>query len=122
MTKRILVVDDDEMVRIALGELLRPEGYDVEVTGSPKEALSKVDKKSYDLLMLDIIMPELDGLELCKEIRRRETCKEVPIVFLTAKSREKDRTKGLEVGANRFLSKPISPEKLLDIIAETFKA
>ena len=119
MTKRILVVDDDEMVRFALSELLKPEGYDVDATGSPKDALSKIDKENYDLLMLDIIMPELDGLALCEEIRRRETYKEVPIVFLTAKNREKDRQQGLEVGANRFLSKPISPEKLLEIISET---
>jgi len=70
-------------------------------------------------MMFDIIMPEIDGLELCKKVRSRAEYKKVPIVFLTAKSREQDKLKGLEAGANLFLSKPISPEKLLSIISKT---
>jgi DNA-binding response OmpR family regulator len=61
----------------------------------------------------------MDGFELCKRIRERESCKETPIVFLTAKSREEDRTRGIEAGANLFLSKPISPDKLLGIVSDT---
>jgi len=64
-------------------------------------------------------MPEIDGIELCKRVRAMEEYKEIPIVFLTAKSREQDKVKGLEAGANLFLPKPISPEKLLSIISET---
>jgi len=109
MAKSILIVDDDEMVRIALGELLKPEGYEIQSVGSGKEALEKINEKKYDLLMLDIIMPQMDGLELCIKIREREDYSEVPIVFLTAKSREEDRAMGIEAGANLFLSKPISP-------------
>jgi CheY-like chemotaxis protein len=119
MAKRILIVDDDEMVRIALNELLRPEGYEVMIVSSGKEAIKKVDETSYDLLMLDIIMPEMDGFELCRKIRERENYRETPIVFLTAKSREEDKTEGLEAGANLFLSKPISPDKLLEIVSDT---
>ena len=119
MAKRILIVDDDEMVRMALSELLDPEGYEIDSVGSAKEALNKIDGTRYDLLMFDIIMPEMDGLELCKRVREREDCGEIPIVFLTAKSREEDRAHGLAVGANLFLSKPISPEKLLGIVSET---
>jgi len=119
MEKRILIVDDDEMVRIALLELLKPEGYILDVAASGKEALVMIDENKYDMMMFDIIMPEIDGMELCKKVRSREEYKEIPIVFLTAKSREQDRIKGLEAGANLFLSKPISPEKLLSIIAKT---
>jgi CheY-like chemotaxis protein len=119
MAKRILVVDDDEMVLIALNELLKPEGYEVHTVLSGKEALEQIDQNDYDLLVLDIIMPEMDGYELCKRIRQRENCRETPIVFLTAKSREEDRVAGLEAGANLFLSKPISPEKLLGIVSDT---
>ena len=119
MVKRILIVDDDEMVLMALDELLKPEGYEVKAVSSGTEALKRLDTHQYDLLMLDIIMPEMDGFELCRRIREKEGYKETPIVFLTAKSREQDRVQGLEVGANLFLSKPISPEKLLAIISDT---
>jgi CheY-like chemotaxis protein len=118
MAKRILVVDDDEMVLMALGELLKPEGYDVQTVSSGTEALQKLNQNGYDLLMLDVIMPEMDGFELCKKIRDLDQYKDTPIVFLTAKSREEDRVRGLEVGANLFLSKPISPDKLLQIVSD----
>lgn len=119
MAKRILIVDDDEMVRIALNELLKPQGYEIHSVGSADEALRKIDEQSYDLLLLDIIMPEMNGLELCRRIRLKENYKEKPVVFLTAKSREEDKTQGLEAGANLFLCKPISPEKLVHIVSET---
>ena len=119
MVKRILVVDDDEMVLMALDELLKPEGFEVQTVSSGMEAIKELDKKGYDLIMLDVIMPEMDGFSLCKRIRGIEKYKETPIVFLTAKSREEDRLRGLEVGANLFLSKPISPDKLLKIVADT---
>ena len=117
MAKSILIVDDDEMVRIALRELLKPEGYEIEAVGSGKEALERISEKIYDLLIFDIIMPEMDGFELCRQVRSREDYTDVPVVFLTAKSREEDRAHGIDVGANLFLSKPISPSKLLDIIS-----
>jgi CheY-like chemotaxis protein len=118
MAKRILVVDDDEMVLIALDELLNPEGYEVQTVSSGVEALQKLDQGGYDLLMLDVIMPEMDGYELCKRIREKEEYKETPVVFLTAKSRDEDRAKGLEAGGNLYLSKPISPDKLLGIVSD----
>jgi CheY-like chemotaxis protein len=119
MAKSILIVDDDEMVRMALGELLKPEDYEIDSVGSAKEALDRINKKRYDLLMFDIIMPEMNGFELCKKVRAREDYNEIPIVFLTAKNREDDRIQGIEAGANLFLSKPISPNKLLQIVSET---
>ncbi len=119
MAKTILVVDDDELVRVALNELLKPEGYEVHLAPGGAEALKKLDQNGYDLLMLDIIMPEMDGFELCRKIREREDYRDTPIVFLTAKSRDEDRELGIEAGANLFLSKPISPDKLLQIVSDT---
>ena len=119
MTKRILVVDDDEMVLMALDELLKPEGYEVQTVASGTEALQKLDEGAYDLIMTDVIMPEMDGFELCKRIREKEKFRDIPIVFLTAKTRDEDRVRGLEAGANLFLSKPISPDKLLGIVSST---
>jgi len=69
--------------------------------------------------MTDVIMPEMDGFELCRRIREKEKYREIPVVFLTAKSREEDRVRSLEAGANLFLSKPISPDKLLGIVSST---
>ncbi len=119
MTKRILVVDDDEMVLMALDELLKPEGYEVHTVASGNEALQKLEHGAYDLIMTDVIMPEMDGFELCKRIREKEKYREIPVVFLTAKTRDEDRVRGLEAGANLFLSKPISPDKLLGIVSST---
>lgn len=119
MAKRILVVDDDELVLMALDELLKPEGYEVHTVSSGAEALIQLDRNSYDLLVFDIIMPHMDGFELCRKVREKEGYRETPIVFLTAKSRDEDRTQGLKAGANLFLSKPISPEKLLSILSDT---
>lgn len=119
MAKRILIVDDDEMVLMALEELLKPEGYEIHAVSRGAEALKKLDGDGYDLLMLDVIMPEMDGFKLCKRIRENERYREIPIVFLSAKSRDEDRVQGLEVGANLFLSKPISPDKLLAVVADT---
>jgi len=121
MAKRILVVDDDEMVLMALEELLKPEGYDIEAVSSGVEALKRLDEESYDLLILDVIMPEINGFELCERIREKEKYKEIPIVFLTAKSRDEDKIRGLEAGANLFLSKPISPDKLIMIVSDTLR-
>lgn len=119
MGRRILIVDDDEMVLIALEELLQPEGYEVHTVPRAREALEILEQEDFDLLILDVIMPEMSGFELCRKIREMDKCKETPIVFLTAKSREEDRVQGLEAGASVFLSKPIPPEKLIDIVSDT---
>jgi len=119
MTKRILVVDDDELVLMALKELLRFEGYEIYTFSRGSEALKKLDQEDFDLLILDIIMPEMDGFELCRLIREKDSYKEKPILFLTAKNQEEDKKRGLEVGATLFLSKPISPQRLLTLIKDT---
>ena len=120
MARRVLIVDDDELVLMALRELLRSEKYEVHTFSRGSAALEKLDQEDFDLLILDIVMPEMDGFELCTQIRERMTATEItPILFLTAKNQEEDIKRGLEVGASLFLSKPISPHKLLAVIKET---
>jgi len=118
MKKRVLVVDDDELVLAAIGELLGTRGFVVEGCTSGRQALEKAEKQDFDLFILDIIMPEMDGFELCKRMREIEQFCETPIIMLTAKAGEEDRKRGLELGANLYLTKPISPRKLLELVED----
>ncbi len=115
----ILVVDDNPKNLQLLTSVLKKEGYQVHVAQNGVQALKKAQAVMPGLILLDVIMPEMDGFELCRQIREKENCRETPIVFLTAKSRDEDRNEGIEAGANLFLSKPISPDKLLQIVSDT---
>lgn len=118
MGKRVLVVDDDELVLMALRELLKSQHFEVSTCSRGSEALKRLDEETYDVILLDIVMPEMDGFEACSRIRQKPNGREVPIIFLSAKNREEDQRHGLEVGADLFLSKPIAPQKLLTMIEE----
>jgi CheY-like chemotaxis protein len=121
MSKKILVVDDDELVLIALEELLKPCGYEVSTALNGQAALEKVGEEKFDLMMVDIIMPGIDGFELCRKIREIELYRTVPIIILTAKSSKEDTQKGIDAGANLFLPKPISPQRLLDLVKNSLE-
>jgi len=116
MHKKILVVDDDEMVRIALEELLLSKGYRPRVVPGGQEALDELRKEEFDLVILDIIMPGMDGYEVCRRIRSEQKWSQLPVVMLTALSSQKEREKGEQAGGDMFLPKPISPQKLLSLI------
>lgn len=118
MGKKILVVDDEELVLIALEELLAPCGYEVATASNGRNALDKIAHEAFDLLVLDIIMPGMDGFELCRRIRAIEAYRAVPIIMLTAKSSPDDKQQGIDAGASLFLPKPIAPQRLLDLVAE----
>jgi len=122
MAKKILVVDDDELVLIALTELLKPRGYEVETALNGPIALELLSRDRVDLIILDIIMPQMSGLEVCRKIREMETYNDVPIVMLTAKSTDEDKQQGMEAGANLFLPKPISPQRLIQLVDEVVQA
>ncbi len=121
MGKKILVVDDDELVLIALQELLAPLGFSVTICGSGSAALEKLSMENFDLLILDVIMPEINGFEVCQRIRRMPAYAETPIIMLTAKSGEEDKRRGMEVGANLYLPKPIAPKRLILLVEEAMK-
>ena len=108
---QILVVDDEPAVRTALGRALRLDGYDVEAAADGNEALETLTSASHDAVLLDVLMPGLDGIEVCRALRRRGD--HTPILMLTARDAVADRVAGLDAGADDYLVKPFHLEELL---------
>ncbi|MGD9253988.1 MAG: response regulator transcription factor [Holophagae bacterium] len=111
MKRHILIVDDEEHLADALAHNLQFEGYSTSVAHDGEEALRMVGSIQFDLVVLDIMMPKMDGLEVCR--RLRATGNTVPILFLTAKSADADRLLGLKAGADDYLAKPFLLEELI---------
>lgn len=107
---QVLVVDDEWNMRNLLRIYLMKEGFEVREASSGYEALSMMKQHSFDLLILDVMMPGMDGWEVCKAIRETET---MPILMLTARSETKDKVHGLGIGADDYLTKPFEPEELV---------
>ncbi len=101
----ILLVDDDEAVRKLLSFPLERDGYEVIQAADGEEALERFDANPIDLVVLDLMLPKLDGLEVCKQLRARSS---VPIIMLTARDDELDKVLGLELGADDYVTKPFS--------------
>jgi two-component system alkaline phosphatase synthesis response regulator PhoP len=112
MKSKILLVDDEKDIVEFLEYNLVQEGFEVITANDGIEAIQKMNEKP-DLIVLDIMMPKLDGYEVCKRIRENKAYTEIPVIFLTAKGAEADEIKGLELGASDFIKKPISPKKLI---------
>jgi two-component system, OmpR family, response regulator MprA len=108
---RILVVDDEPAVRDALQRVLRLEGFDVEMACDGREAVRNQAAAPADAVLLDVLMPELDGLEVCR--RMRDTGDRTPVLMLTARDEVGDKVAGLEAGADDYLAKPFALEELL---------
>ena len=102
---RILLVDDEQSLQTLLSYPLRKDGYEVVQATDGREALARFGEQTFDLVVLDVMMPKLDGLEVCKRMRARST---VPIIMLTAKTEEIDKVLGLELGADDYITKPFS--------------
>ncbi|MCP8968483.1 response regulator transcription factor [Ectobacillus ponti] len=107
---RVLVVDDEDDMRQLVGMYLENAGYYWREAHNGREALRIMGRDSFDLLILDVMMPELDGISLCKEIRKTS---DVPIIFLTAKGEEWNRVSGLKSGGDDYIVKPFSPGELM---------
>ena len=118
----VLVVDDYiENVEL-LKELLTASGYDVTTAYDGDEALKKVEQRIPDLILLDIMMPKMDGYQVCEALRANDETKEIPIIFVTAKTEVKDWTHAIfNVGVNSYITKPINPKKLLDKVKSVLK-
>lgn len=108
----VLVVDDEEDVVEVIGHFLEQEGYHVQKAYDGEEALQKVSADT-DLVVLDIMMPRLNGYEVCERLRSRVETETIPIIFLSAKSEEEDQVKGLMMGADDYLTKPVSPQVIV---------
>jgi DNA-binding response OmpR family regulator len=102
---RILLVDDEQSIQTLLSYPLRKDGYDVVRATDGREALDRFAEEAFDLVVLDVMLPQLDGLEVCRRLRARSS---VPIIMLTAKSEEIDKVLGLELGADDYITKPFS--------------
>jgi two-component system, OmpR family, response regulator MprA len=107
---RILVVDDDPAVRESLGRALRLDGYEVELANDGREALAKVREHVPDAIVLDVVMPHVDGIQVCRELRAAGY--DTPILMLTARDGVSDRVSGLDGGADDYLVKPFALEEL----------
>jgi DNA-binding response OmpR family regulator len=102
---RILLVDDEQSIQTLLSYPLRKEGYDVVQATDGRQALERFEEQPFDLVVLDLMLPRIDGLEVCRRLRSRSS---VPIIMLTAKSEEIDKVVGLELGADDYITKPFS--------------
>lgn len=116
--KHIFVVDDEQNIRDLVRKYLEKENYKVTVFEDGRNLVSEINRLKPDLLVLDIMMPGSDGLELCREIRKNS---EIPIIFVSARDEEIDRILGLELGADDYLSKPFSPRELVVRIRNIFR-
>ena len=107
---RILIIEDERAIRIALEDDFLAEGYQVDSANTGNVGLQKGSEQNYDIILLDIMLPEMDGFEVLKELRKRNV--QTPIIMLTAKNLEIDKILGLEFGADDYVTKPFSPREL----------
>jgi len=110
---RILIVEDDRDIAELVGRYLDKAGFSTEILGSGRDALASIMKRPPDLLVLDLMLPQVDGLEVCRLVRSNEKTAAIPIIMLTARADESERIVGLEMGADDYLAKPFSPNELV---------
>ena len=112
MKPMILVVEDEPPLQQLLAYNLKAAGFDIAQAYDGEEALQLIDERAPDLVLLDWMLPEVSGVELCRRLRRRSDTARVPIIMLTARTEEHDRLRGLETGADDYVTKPFSPAEL----------
>jgi len=110
MKKKILVIDDDQKLNELLRDYLAKFGFEVETVEHPHDGLKKIKSNSPDLIILDVMLPDMEGFEVCKEIRKSHN---TPVIMLTARGEVTDRIVGLELGADDYLPKPFEPRELV---------
>jgi len=122
MAKRVLVVDDDRVIQQLLEVNLELEGYEVVGTASDgREALDKIAKLKPDLVILDIMMPKMDGMAVCRHLKADPQTAKIPVILLSARAQDMDIRDGLDIGANAYLTKPFDPVELLDVVGRLLK-
>lgn len=107
---QILIVDDEYLIRNVIKEYCQNEGYKVDEASNGEEAIDKIYEKDYDLIIMDIMMPKLDGIEASKEIKQ---IKDIPIIMLSARTEEEDKLLGFTTGIDDYVTKPFSPKELI---------
>lgn len=109
-TAKILIADDDKNICELLKMYLEKEDYEVVIAGNGEEAIAKFDSENPDLILLDVMMPKLDGWQVCRELRKKSEC---PIIMITAKGETFDKVLGLELGADDYVVKPFEPKEII---------
>jgi DNA-binding response OmpR family regulator len=109
----ILVVEDDRDIADLVGRALEKAGYTTEILSSGRDAVATIATRPPDLLVLDLMLPHVDGLEICRAVRSQEKTAAIPIIMLTARGDESERIVGLEIGADDYMGKPFSPNELV---------
>ncbi len=122
MPRRVLVVDDEKPIARLVQVNLEQAGYEVAVAHDGREALKKLDSFQPELLVLDIAMPYADGFEILEIIKSDPTSKDLPVVFLTAKSQEHDIFRGYQSGVDCYLTKPFEPNDVVTVVRRIFQA
>ena len=112
--KKILIVDDEVDLVETVRFPLEMEGFNVLVSYNGEDALNQARKEKPDLILLDLMLPKLDGYKVCRLLKFDERYKNIPILMLTAKTQEKDKALGMETGANEYITKPFDLDKLVD--------
>ncbi|MEK7450244.1 MAG: response regulator [Planctomycetota bacterium] len=118
LKKKILVVEDDPDIREILQLKLSSAGFDVTTAATGLEGLNKVYQDSPHLIILDLMLPQLDGYQMCRILKFDERYKDIPIIMLTGKAEDKSMKLGLKAGADKYLTKPFEPEHLLSEIRQ----
>lgn len=118
MSKTVLIVDDEEYIVTSLEYVVQKAGYEVAVAYDGEAAMAKVMAIVPDLLLLDVMMPKLDGFEVCEKIRANPLWKSIRIIILTAKGRDSERKKGLALGADAYITKPFSTRDILKRVVD----
>jgi DNA-binding response OmpR family regulator len=122
MAKRILVVDDDENILSLERTILEQKGFAVTTAGGGAEALRLLAADTFDLVLLDVMMPEVDGFTVCRKIKEDARLKDIPVIFLTAKGGGEALAEGFESGAIMYINKPFTANKLLTIVNTMLEA
>ena len=122
MKEKILVVDDEKDILELIDFNLTKNGYRVRTVTSGEEALDLIKENDYDLIILDLMLPGVDGFDICKIIKADKHKSNIPIVMVTAKADEADKVAGLEIGADHYVTKPFSPRELLAIVKATLRS
>ena len=113
LSKKILVVDDEKDIGELLVYSLQQEGCDVDVIQDGQQVLGRLQTKTYDLVILDLMLPGMSGIEICRQIKKDPELESLPVIMLTAKSTETDKIVGLEMGADDYITKPFSPREVV---------
>ncbi|BCW97978.1 MAG: response regulator transcription factor [Armatimonadota bacterium] len=122
MPKKILAVDDEKHIVRLVQVNLERQGYEVVTANDGREALEKVESERPDLVVLDVMMPYMDGFEVLQNLRRNPSTRDIPVIMLTAKAQDADVFRGWQSGVDCYLTKPFNPMELISFVKRIFKS